>query len=94
MQKNSELQKRLTKRQKVNKKRGEKMNKIKELRTRDGLSQIELAKKMHVCQPLISHWETGKFSPRIPELMKLAQLFDCTVDDILRDEDPSEEETA
>lgn len=52
------------------------------------MTQAELASKLGVAQNTVAQWETGKRSPRIYMLKKIAQLFDCTIDDLLNE--PSE----
>lgn len=57
---------------------------LKELRKRNGLTQIELAKNLNVATGTIGMWETGKRSPDNETLLKLAEYFDVTVDELLR----------
>jgi len=64
------------------------MNKIKEMRKRENLSQVKLADKLNVSQGLISHWELGRHNPTTSELIKLAQIFNCTIDDLIKAEPP------
>ncbi len=54
--------------------------KIKELRIRNSISQKCLAKKMGVSSQTILNWENGIFEPKISQLIKLADIFDVTVD--------------
>lgn len=49
-----------------------------------GLTQYEVADKLGVDQSTVSLWETGKTMPRAATLVKLAGLYCCTVDDLLR----------
>lgn len=56
------------------------MNRIKELRLAKGFRQIDLAKKLGVLQSTISHWENGKVEPDMESLLKIAGLFDTTID--------------
>lgn len=53
-------------------------------REKIGLTQKEVAEKMGVDQSAVSFWETGKTAPRAAMLVKLAGLYCCTVDDLLR----------
>lgn len=57
---------------------------IKKERCRCGLSQLYVAKQMNVEQAAVSQWETGKTKPRVDTLLKLAELFGCTVDELLK----------
>lgn len=55
-------------------------------RTKAGLSQVETAKAIRVSDAAVSMWETGKTKPRAALLPKIAALYGCTVDDLLREE--------
>ena len=50
-----------------------------------GLSQVEVAKRIGVSDAAVSMWETGKTRPRASLLLKLANLYHCTVDELLSD---------
>lgn len=58
---------------------------LKELRKRDGLSQIEFAKKFNISSGTIGNWETGAREPDATTLMKIAKFFNVTVDYLLND---------
>ena len=60
---------------------------IAQLRKNAGLSQEELAARLQIRQTTVSMWETGRTLPRAGILIQLAKLFDCTVDDLLREGD-------
>lgn len=49
-----------------------------------GLSQDDLAARVLVSRPTISHWETGKTMPDAQSLLLLAQLFDTTIDELVK----------
>lgn len=51
-----------------------------------GLTQLQVADAMDVNQCVVSFWETGKMAPRAKNLRKLAELYHCTTDELLRDE--------
>lgn len=53
---------------------------LKELRKGKCLNQNELALKLNVSQETISVWENGDYEPPIAQLMKLADIFNVTVD--------------
>ena len=64
---------------------------ISKLRKRAGLTQIALAERLGVSQSAISSWELVTREPYISMLKKLANFFQCTIDEILNDpeEDPA-----
>lgn len=58
-------------------------------REKVGLTQREVAEKLGIDQSAVSLWETGKTSPRAAILVKLAELYCCSVDDLLHDTEKS-----
>lgn len=56
-----------------------------------GLTQNEVAERLKIDQSAISLWETGRTKPRASLLIKLAGLYLCTVDELLK---PDEKEDA
>ena len=52
-------------------------DRLKTLRTKNGLTQQELAKKIGVSQASIFYWETGKREPSFKTIEKLAKVFGC-----------------
>ncbi len=59
--------------------------KILHLRTQQGLSQLELAERLGVSRQSVSKWETGQSVPDLDKLIKLADLFGITVDELVRE---------
>ena len=59
---------------------------LKEKRTIRGLTQEDLAREMNVSQASVAMWETGKAKPTADNLIKLAEVLECSVDDLLRKE--------
>ena len=53
------------------------------LRTRNGLSQEELAEKLHVTRQAVSRWETGETIPNTETLKLLSKLFDVSINTLL-----------
>ena len=58
-------------------------NVIFELRTHQGLSQDELAKKVYVTRQAVSRWENGETVPNIETLKLLSKLFDVSINTLL-----------
>lgn len=54
-----------------------------ELRTKNGLSQDELAKKIFVTRQAVSRWETGETIPNTETLKLLSKLFDVSINTLL-----------
>ncbi len=63
--------------------------KIKNYRNELGLSQEALADKLGVTAQAVSKWECAQAYPDIELLPKLAELFQVSIDKLLRDEDTS-----
>lgn len=55
---------------------------IAHLRKSRGLTQVELAKTLHVTQSAVSHWESGRSIPDTVQLFQIAEFFGTSVDDI------------
>jgi transcriptional regulator with XRE-family HTH domain len=58
-------------------------NRLKEIRKRRGLSQVELAARLGLHQSLISQYERGYLRLHGALLVRLAQALDTTPDEIL-----------
>lgn len=52
-------------------------------RKEKGLSQTELAERLHVTDKAVSRWETGRGMPGIDSLEPLAEALDLTVSELL-----------
>ena len=59
-------------------------NRIREERERLGLSQEALAREIYVSRQTVSNWETGKTYPDVQSLLLLSNLFDVSVDSLVR----------
>lgn len=62
------------------------MNRIAELRKKAGLSQKELGKRINAAQNTICNWENGNRKPDYESLKILANLFNCSVEYIMEEE--------
>lgn len=56
------------------------------LRKQMGLSQEELAEKIEVSRQTIYKWETGQNYPEMDRLLMLSELFNCSIDDLIKNE--------
>lgn len=61
------------------------MNQIKAIRERKGMSQEDLAKLMGVTQGAVWQWENGLTFPKTGLLVKLADVLNVKVDELLRE---------
>lgn len=59
------------------------MNRIRLLRLRSGMKQVELAEKVMVSQSSLSGYENGKFEPDSKTLLKIADVFHVSADYLL-----------
>ena len=59
------------------------MNRIKDKRDAAKLTQVELSKLLGISQSAIAMWETGQSFPRTELLPKLAEILNCSVDELL-----------
>jgi len=57
-------------------------NKLKEIRTRRGISQEELADILGVSRQTISSLENGRYNPSILLAFKIARYFEMSIEDI------------
>ncbi len=56
---------------------------LKELRTIKGLSQMQLSKETHLSQSAIAKWELNKTEPTASAIITLAEYFSETSDYLL-----------
>lgn len=64
---------------------------IRSYRCKLGLTQRELAEKLHVSAQAISSWKQGNTCPDIENLCRLAEVFLVTTAQLLRDEQADNE---
>jgi len=66
------------------------MSPLKEMRTKAGLTQTEVANRLNIRQTTVSMWETGSAAPKTKTLNTIASLYGCSVDDLLKDVEGSQ----
>ena len=59
-------------------------NRLRDLRTARGWSQVELGERVGVSRQAIIAIETGRFDPSLPLAFKLARAFGLTIEDIFQ----------
>lgn len=67
------------------KKSNEKGNNIQKLRIKKKWTQEQVARSMGVKRASVCRWETGVMLPRASKLPKLAQLLNCSIDELLEE---------
>ena len=63
---------------------GIKLN-IRKIRESNELTQEQLADKLGIGRTTVTMWESGESLPRADKLKKLAEILNCTVDELLRE---------
>lgn len=60
-------------------------------RKKAGMTQNEVAKALGVTQAAVSFWESGRNQLRGKQMVKLANIFGVTVDELLREDEQNAE---
>ena len=53
-------------------------------RKEKGLTQAQLAEKLNITDRAVSKWETGKSLPTTDQIILLSEIFDCSLDTLLK----------
>ena len=69
-------------------------NKLYELRKQKGFSQEELANRLNVSRQTISKWEVGESTPDMENLVAISELFEISLDELVRNKVPEEADTS
>lgn len=56
---------------------------IKKYRVEKGITQEQLAERLHVTRQAVSNWEIGKTQPDIETLSTLAECFEISVEELI-----------
>ncbi len=59
------------------------MNAIRVHRKKRDWTQAELAKRLGIERSAVAKWESGTIRPKAARLVALAEIFGCTVDELL-----------
>ena len=59
------------------------MAKLKELRIRNSLTQKQIATRLCVSESTVCLYESGKRRPNIEILKKYADIYNCTIDELI-----------
>ena len=60
--------------------------KLQMLRKSNGFSQEDLAEKFGVSRQAVSKWESGQTSPDINKIIMISELYNITIDSLLKDD--------
>ena len=55
------------------------------LRTKSGLTQLQVAERINYSDKSVSKWERGDAIPDIPVMLQLAKLYGVSLDDMVKD---------
>jgi len=58
------------------------------LRKNKNLSQEDLGNELGVARQTISKWELGETTPEMDKLIKMSEIFEITLDDLIKDTEP------
>ena len=64
---------------------------IREIRKERGLTAESVARQIGVTQAALSNWENGARNPKPDMIVKIAQVLECTTDELLGYERPAGE---
>lgn len=56
---------------------------LKELREKKGISQTELSQHLDIARATLSNYESGRSEPVLCNLIKLADFFECSLDELV-----------
>ena len=65
--------------------------KIKFLRSENNLTQKDLANKLHVSSQAISNWELNKGFPDISNLIRISDMFNISLDELIKEDNDLKE---
>lgn len=66
---------------------------IKKIRTKYGLSQDQMAEKLHVTRQTVSNWENNKHYPDLATLIRISEDFAVPLDDMVKSDEEYVRET-
>lgn len=57
---------------------------LRELRIKQEFTQTELAEKLHLSRTAISNYEKGKMQPSIETIIQISEIFNISIDKLLK----------
>ncbi|MBR4873459.1 MAG: helix-turn-helix transcriptional regulator [Clostridia bacterium] len=64
-------------------------SRIASLRAQHGMTQLELAEKLHYSDKAVSKWERGESIPEVATLVAIAELFEVSLDELILGKRPA-----
>lgn len=61
---------------------------FKSAREKAGISVSKVMEVLKISDAAVYQWESGDTFPRTDKLLKIAALYGCTVDELLKPDDP------
>ena len=58
-------------------------SRLREFREKKNITQAQIADRLGITQGAVSQWESGVTNPSISMISGLAEILDCTVDELL-----------
>ena len=58
---------------------------LRNLMNRDKMNQVQLAETLGVTKAAVNYWYNGRSIPQVTVLQRMAKIFCCTTDDLLKD---------
>jgi putative transcriptional regulator len=62
-------------------------NRVRELRSQRGLSQVQVAAALEVSRQTVISIETGRYLPSLPLAFRIARFFDCPLERVFEPDD-------
>ena len=59
---------------------------FREMRIKAGKTVLDVQKALEVSDATIYYWEKGTTKPTADNLIKLSKLYECSIDDLLKEE--------
>ena len=60
---------------------------IKSFRESSGMTQVELSCALGVSRSAVAAWENGVSNPRFDSIQRMTQIFNCSIDELMKKED-------
>lgn len=58
---------------------------LRDLMARDRMNQVDLARALGVTKAAVNYWVNGRSIPKVTVVQKMADLFSCSTDDLLKE---------